>query len=189
MSGTECDTTVRDDHGDEPGSPELNEAAAALAAADADAFRAEGPRIDARIGTLLTLVLGALASSGFIGGIGASVSRQRRAYLAMGLLAVSALVIVAGLVLIVGLILPRLSKVVTARSGVLARVSVLPDEAAVRAHYLAAAQDRLAYQSFTAWRHAAEIARRFHRVRTAGRVLLVGVALAALGFLALGWGW
>jgi hypothetical protein len=82
-------------------------AAAALAAADAEAFRQEGPRIDARIGTLLTLVLGALASSGFVGGIGASVSRQRHAYLAMGLLAVSALVIVAGVVLIVGLILPR----------------------------------------------------------------------------------
>jgi hypothetical protein len=166
-----------------------NAAAAALAAADAEAFRQEGPRIDARIGTLLSLVLGALASSGFVGGIGASVSRQRHAYLATGLLAVSALVIVAGLVLIVRLILPRLSRRVTARSGSLARVSVLPDATAVRAHYQSAAQDCLAYQSFEAWRHAAGIARRFRRFRTAGRVLVVGVVLAAAGFLALGWGW
>jgi hypothetical protein len=163
-------------------------AAGALAAADAEAFRQEGPRIDGRIGTLLSLVLGALATSSVIGGVGATLSRQRHAYLAMGLLASSAVVIVAGLVLIVRLILPRLTRV-TARSGALAQVAVLPDATAAREHYRAAAQDGLTYQSTTAWWHAVAIAARFRRFRNAGRVLVAGVVLAAAGFLALSWGW
>jgi hypothetical protein len=163
-------------------------AAAALAAYDAEAIRQEGPRIDNRIGTLLTLVLGALASSGVVGGVGASVSRQRHAYLAMGLLATAAVVIVAGLLLIVRLILPRMTREVTTRSGALARVAALPDAAAARAHYYAAAQDCVSYQSAVAWSYATGIRRRFFRFRTAGRVLVVGVVLAAVGFLALGWG-
>lgn len=165
-----------------------NAAATALAAADADAFRQEGPRIDGRIGTLLSLVLGGLASSGVVGGVGASVSRQRHAYLALGLLATAAVVIVVGLVLIVRLILPRLTRV-TARSGPLATVSVLPDAAAARAYYQRAASDCLAYQSGAAWRHAVTIARRFRRFRIAGRVLVAGVLLATAGFLALSAGW
>jgi hypothetical protein len=185
----DCGAGVSGDRLMEAGPPDLDLVAAELAAADAAAFRHEGPRIDARIGILLTLVLGGLASGGLVGGIGGSVSRQRHAYVALGLLTVAALVTVAGVVLIVRLILPRLSPVVTDRSGPLARVSVLPDEAAVRAYYRAAAQDRLAYQSHAAWRYAVGTARRFHRFRTAGRVLMAGVVLSALGFLVLSWGW
>ncbi|HEX9334543.1 MAG TPA: hypothetical protein VF892_01610 [Pseudonocardiaceae bacterium] len=163
-------------------------AAAALAAADAEAFWAEGPRIDGRIGTLLSLVLGGLASSGVVGGVGGELAHQRHAFVALGLLVASAVVTVTGLLLIVRLILPRLTQV-TARSGRLARVSVLPDAAAAREHYRAAAQDCLAYQAAAAWRHAVTIARRLRRFRTAGRVLVVGVVLATAGFLALSWGW
>lgn len=167
----------------------LNATAAALAAADADAFRQEGPRIDGRIGTLLSLMLGALASSGAIGGVGATVSRQHHAYVATGLLTTSALVIVAGLALILRLILPRLTRRVTAQSGALALVADLPDVASARAHYRVAAQDCLTYQSSLAWSHAVAIRRRFRRFRRAGIVLLVGVLLAAAGFLALSGGW
>lgn len=163
-------------------------AGAALAAKDADTFRQEGPRIDNRIAGLLSLVLGALASSGLVGGVGASLSRQRHAYLAMGLLGCSAVVLSAGLLLTVRLILPRLTKV-TARSTTLAHVAALPDAAAARAHYGTAAQDCLTYQATAAWSHAIAITRRFRRFRRAGRVLLVGVLLATAGFLALSWGW
>lgn len=167
---------------------ETNMLAARLAAVDAEAFRSEGPRIDNRIGSLLTLMLGGLASSGVVGGLGASVSRQRHAYVAFGLLAVSAVVIVAGLVLIVRLILPRLTRV-TPTSGALALVAALPDVASARTHYQAAGRDCLAYQSALAYHHAVAITRRFFRFRTAGRVLMAGVVLATAGFLALGWGW
>lgn len=170
-------------------SADVDIVAAALARADADEFRAEGPRIDGRINTLVTLVLGGLASAGVLGGVGGSVSRAHHAVVAHGLLATSAVVIVAGLVLQVGLILPRLSRRVTSRSGALARVSVLPDDVAVRDYYRAAARTCLAYQSASALRHARGIAARFHRFRTAGYVVTAGVLLAAAGFLALGWGW
>lgn len=169
-------------------SAEASAVAARLAAADAQAFRAEGPRIDARIGTLLSLMLGGLASSGVVGGLGGSLSRQRHAYLAFGLLAVAAVVLVAGLVLIVRLILPRLTPV-TPTSGALAVVAALPDVAAARAHYRAAGRDCLAYESALAYHHAVAITRRFYRFRTAGRVLVAGVVLAAAGFLALAGGW
>lgn len=162
--------------------------AAGLAAADAEAFRSEGPRIDNRIGTLLSLVLGAVAASGAVGGVGATVSRQHHAYLAAGLLVAAAGVIVAGLLLIVRLILPRLSAVHPC-SGALARVAALPDPDAARAHYQRAALDCVGYQSRVAWRHATQITRRWFRFRTAGRVLVAGVLLAAAGFLALGVGW
>lgn len=164
-------------------------AAAALAADDAAAFRGEGPRIDGRIGTLLSLVLGALASSGAIGGVGASASRARHAYLAEGLLVTAAVVIVAGLLLVVRLILPRLRRV-TAASGALAQVSTLPDAAAARAYYCAAVLDQgLSYQAASAHQHAVSIARRYRRFRTAGYVLVAGVLQAAAGFLALAGGW
>jgi hypothetical protein len=163
-------------------------AAATLARSDAESFQSESPRIDNRIGTLLSLVLGGLASSSVVGGVGGELAHQRHAVVALGLLVASAVVTVAGLLLIVRLILPRLTRV-TARSGPLAQVSVLPDEAAARAHYRAAAQDCLAYQSAAAWRYAVAVARRFRRFRTAGRVLVVGVVLATAGFLALSWGW
>ena len=163
--------------------------AAALAATDADAFRQEGPRIDNRVNTLLTLVLGGLASSGGLGGVGAAVSHRQHAYLAMWLLVAAAVVILTGLVLIVELILPRLTRQVTVRSGHLARVAALPDQAAAHAYYQAAAQDCLAHQALAAWSHATAIRRRFRRFRRAGYVLLAGVLLATAGFLALGWGW
>lgn len=166
-----------------------DQAAALLAAADADAFRAEGPRIDGRIGTLLSLVLGGLASSGAVGGVGGSVSRERHAHVAMGLLAVAAVVILAGLVLVVRLILPRLTRRVTPNSWSLAHVADLPTLAAARAYYRDAAQDCLTYQASQARSHAVAIRRRFRRFRRAGWVLLAGVGLAAAGFLALGWGW
>lgn len=164
-------------------------AAAALAARDADAFRAEGPRIDNRIGTLLSLVLGGLASSSVVGGVGGELAHQRHAYVALGLLVASAVVTVVGLLLIVRLILPRLTRV-TARSGELARMSVLPDAEAARAFYLAAAADQgLSHQAAAAHRHAVAIARRFRRFRTAGYVLVAGLLLAAAGFLTLAGGW
>lgn len=163
--------------------------AAGLAAADAESFRGEGPRIDARIGTLLSLVLGGLASSGAVGGIGGSVSRTRHAYLAMSLLALASVVIVVGLVLVVRLILPRMTRRVTVHSWSLAHVADLPDTTAARVYYRAAARDCLAYQACQARSHAVAIRRRFRRFRRAGWVLLVGVVLAAVGFLALGWGW
>lgn len=166
-----------------------DQAAAVLAAADAAAFRAEGPRIDARIGTLLSLVLGALASGGVVGGLGGSLSRARHAYLALGLLAAAAVVIVVGVVLIVRLILPRLSNGVTPHSWSLAHVAELPDLVAVRAYYQAAAQAPLSHQARQAHSHAVAIRRRFRRFRRAGWVLVAGVVLAAAGFLALGWGW
>lgn len=168
---------------------ERDTTAAALAAADAEAYRAEGPRIDDRIGTLLTLLLGALASSGAVGGVGTALSRQRHAYIALGLLVAAAVVLVAGLGLICRLILPRLTRAATPRSWSLAWVAALPDPADAAEHYRAAAADCLAYQSRQAWSNATSIRRRFFRFRTAGRVLLVGAGLAAAGFLALGWGW
>lgn len=165
-------------------------AAAALAAADAEAFRQEGPRIDDRINTLLALVVGALASASVVGGVGGSVSHARHAYLAEGLLTASAVVIVAGLLLVARLILPRLTWV-TDRPGPLARVSVLPDTAAARRFYLAAALDDggLSHQAGAAHRHAVAIARRFRRFRRAGYVLVGGLVLALAGSLALAGGW
>jgi hypothetical protein len=168
---------------------EHNALAATLAAADAQAFREEGPRIDNRIGTLLSLLLGGMASSSVLGGVGASLSRERHADVAMVLLATAAVVIAVGLVLIVRLILPRLSPRITARSGALAQVAALPDVAAVRDFYRVAAQDRLGYQAGLARAHAVAIRRRFFRFRRAGWVLVAGVLLATCGFLALGWGW
>jgi hypothetical protein len=169
---------------------EHSAAAAALAAADAGEFRAEGPRIDGRIATLASLVLGALASGGVLGGLGTSVSHQRHAYLAQGLLMGAAVVLVAGLLLFVRLLLPRLTKV-TAQSGALARLSVLPDAQAARRYYLAAVvtDQGLSHQAAAAHRHAVGIARRMRRFRRAGYVLVSGVVLAAAGFLALAWGW
>jgi hypothetical protein len=165
-----------------------NATGAALAATDADAFRQEGPRIDNRIGSLLSLILGALASSGLIGGVGASLSRAHHAPLAMGLLAGSSVVIATGLLLTVRLILPRLSTTITVQSGPLPRVAALPHPAAARAHYSTAARDCLTYQSAAAWSHAVAISRRFRRFHRAGTVLLIGVALATAGFIALAWG-
>lgn len=169
--------------------PDLDTTAAQLAAADATSIQAEGPRIDNRIGILLSLLLGGLASSSVLGGVGASISRQRHAYVATGLLVAAAVVIVVGLVLIVRLVLPRLTRRVTAQSGALARLAELPDAAAARDYYRAAVGDCLAYQALLAWSHAVGIRRRYRRFRRAGYVLVVGVLLATAGFLALGWGW
>lgn len=166
-----------------------NATAAGLAAADAEAFRQEGPRVDNRIGTLLSLLLGGMASSSVLGGVGTTLSQQRHAYVAMVLLAAAAVVIAVGLVLIVLLILPRMSRRVTARSGALAQVAALPDAAAVREHYRTAAMDPLGYQAGLARAHAVGIRARFYRFKVAGWVLVTGVLMATAGFLALGWGW
>jgi hypothetical protein len=160
---------------------------AALAAQDADAFRQEGPRIDNRITSLLSFVLGALISGGFVGGASALVSHHH-AYLATALLTTAAAVLATGVLLHVRLILPRLTTV-TDQSGPLARVADLPDPAAARQHYLTAARDCLTYQATAAWCHAVGITRRNRRFRRAGRLLLTGVLLAAAGFIALRQGW
>jgi hypothetical protein len=187
---------------------------AALAAADADAFRSEGPRIDARIGTLASLVFAVLASTGAVGGVGTSISRARHAEVATWLLVAGAVAFAVGFVMIVRLILPRLVRVTPATGvlawaaalplvgplvrrltrirpapGALAQVAALPDTTAAAAYYAAAAEDCLAYQATDAWAHGVAIARRFRRFRRAGWVLTTAVVLAAAGFLALGWGW
>jgi hypothetical protein len=162
---------------------------AELAAADADAFRAEGPRIDNRIGTLVNLVIGAVAASGGIGGVAGLISRQHHAYVATTLLGVSAVVLMAGFLLIGRLILPRITPSPTSQSWSLAWVADLPDADAARDYYETAADDLDTHLCLQAWSHAVSIRRRFRRFRTAGRVLAVGAVLALVGFLALAWGW
>ena len=166
----------------------MEAAAARLAAADADAIRQEGPRSDTRIGLLLSLLLGGAASASVFGGLGTELAHARHAYVATGLLAAAAVVVVVGLVLIVGLILPRLSRRVTAQSGVLAQVANLPGHQAVREFYRAAAIDPLGHQVRAVRSHAVGIQRRLYRLRRAGWVLVAGIVLATAGWLALGWG-
>lgn len=175
--------TRRRPHGD------VTAAAVALAAADFDAFRSEPPRTDARIGILASLILGGVASIGGVGGLGATVSRQHHAHVAFALLVAAAVALAAGVVMIVRLILPRMDRQLTTQSGGLHQVAALPDAAAARRYYTAAARDCLTHWSGRTWCQSKASTRRLFRLRGAGRVLGIGVLLVLAGVLALAAGW
>lgn len=168
-------------------STKAEEAGAKLAEYDGTAFRSEGPRTDAKVGALLSLLVGVVGVVGVLGTLGTTVSRQARAYVAAGLLGAAAVVLVLGLLMIVLVILPRLYGP-EQRPGALGIVAALPDAAAARAHYRAAGEDPLAYRAADAWFHSKVMTQRYRRIRRAGVVVLLGIVLGLAGGLALGWG-
>src|SRR5437764_531645 len=167
---------------------ELEATAVSLAECDAAAFRSEGPRTDAKIAALLSLVAALIGTTGVIGTLGTVYSRQSGAIVAAVLLSCAAVVLCTGLVLVVLVILPMLHRP-GGPPGTLIEVADLKDPAATRAYYLKAALDPLAHHAATAWLHAGLVTGRYRRIRRAGLVLLAGLTLALAGGLAFGWGW
>lgn len=182
---------------------------AELAALDCERIWQEGPRMDARIGTLMTTLLGGLASAGGIGGYGGMLSRERDAKLALALLVLAAVVIVVGLIMNLRLILPRMTienkeqarwprrllELVlpthekTDNANALKGLASVENADEAYDYYVNAAKDPLRYMASQAHAHANAITGRNWRFVRAGWMVMTGIVVALAGSLSLAMGW
>ena len=182
------DGTVNENRDGVAADSELVAAAVRLAELDRAEFRAEGPRSDAKLSTLISLLVGLSGAVAAGSSVGTRLARDAGSTLAAVLFGAAGLVLLIGLGMVWHVVLPRLHPDGRGgRGGPMAAVADLPDAAAARDYYLAAARDPLLYQAGGAHHHARAIGARYRRIRRPGRVLLAGFALAAAGGLALAW--
>jgi hypothetical protein len=171
---------------------ELDATAAKLAETDATAFRSEGPRTDAKVTALLSLLAALIGTTGILGTVATTHARQAGAIVSAVLLSLAAVVLCIGFVLIVLVILPKLRRPKHTGGGplgALVEVSELKTTDEARAYYRAAATDPLGHHAAAALLHAWLVVGRYGRIRRAGLVLIAGIALALAGGLAFGWKW